>query len=40
MLKNINKNSNEGRATIQSYYNRKEALRGADFVINAIQVGG
>ena len=40
MLKNINKNSNQNRATITSYYNRKEALRGADFVINAIQVGG
>lgn len=40
MLKNINKNSNENRADIVSYYDRKEALREADFVINAIQVGG
>lgn len=40
MLKTINKNVNKGRASIQSYDNRKEALRGADFVINAIQVGG
>ncbi|GGI65473.1 MULTISPECIES: alpha-glucosidase/alpha-galactosidase [Enterococcus] len=40
MLKNINKNSNDNRATIKTYYNRKEALRGADFVVNAIQVGG
>ncbi|MDE6962248.1 MAG: alpha-glucosidase/alpha-galactosidase, partial [Lachnospiraceae bacterium] len=39
----INKNTNEGRAVIKTYLgveNRKEALRGADFVINAIQVGG
>ena len=40
MLKTINKNSNENRAEIVSYTNRKEALTGADFVINAIQVGG
>jgi len=40
MLKNINKNSNESRAEIVSYHNRKEALSEADFVINAIQVGG
>lgn len=40
MLKNINKNSNENRADIVSYPDRKEALREADFVINAIQVGG
>ena len=37
MLKTINKNVNKGRASIQSYDNRKEALRGADFVINAIK---
>lgn len=40
MLKHINKNSNQNRATILTYQDRKEALRGADFVINAIQVGG
>ena len=40
ILKNINKNSNNNRATIQSFTNRKEALRGAKYVINAIQVGG
>ena len=40
MLKTINKNVNKGRGTIQSYDDRKEALRDADFVINAIQVGG
>ena len=40
MLKNINKNSNDNRAEIVSYLDRREALRGADFVVNAIQVGG
>lgn len=40
MLKNINKNSNDNRAEIVSYHDRREALRDADFVINAIQVGG
>ena len=39
----LNKNINEGRATVKKYLgveNRKEALRGARFVVNAIQVGG
>ena len=39
----INKNCNDNKATIKTYLgveNRKEALRGADFVVNAIQVGG
>lgn len=40
MLHTINKNSNDTRATIEAYDNRKEALRDTDFVINAIQVGG
>lgn len=40
MLNNINLNCNEGRAKIVAYSDRKEALRGADYVINAIQVGG
>lgn len=40
MLKTINKNSNENRAKIISYKDRKESLKDADFVINAIQVGG
>ena len=38
----LNKNINEGRANITTHLgpeNRKEALRGADFVVNAIQVG-
>lgn len=43
LLEAINANCNENRATIKTYLgveNRKEALRGADFVIDAIQVGG
>lgn len=40
VLKNINKNSNESRAEIVAYTDRKEALRDADYVVNAIQVGG
>ncbi len=43
ILEAINKNINEGRAIIHSYLgeeNRKAALKGANFVVNAIQVGG
>ena len=43
LLQALNKNCNESRAVIKTYLgveNRKEALRGADFVVNAIQVGG
>ena len=43
ILQTINRNANEGRAVIHSYLgeeNRKDALRGATFVVNAIQVGG
>lgn len=43
MLSTINKNCNENRAVLKKYLgveNRKEALRGANFVVNAIQVGG
>ncbi len=42
MLKNINQNQG-GKARIESYLgveNRKQALRGAQYVVNAIQVGG
>ncbi|MBE6550855.1 MAG: alpha-glucosidase/alpha-galactosidase [Ruminococcaceae bacterium] len=42
MICNLNSTINENRATIKQYVgveNRKEALRGANFVINAIQVG-
>ena len=43
MVSLLNKNVNEGRAKITKHLGveqRKDALRGADFVINAIQVGG
>lgn len=43
LITNMNAHLNENRATIKKYLgveNRKEALRGADFVVNAIQVGG
>ena len=39
MLENINKKYN-GKAKITAYTDRLEALRGANFVVNAIQVGG
>jgi len=39
MLSQLNDNINEGRATIQAYDDQREALRDADFVINAIMVG-
>lgn len=43
ILDAINKNVNKNRAVIKTYLgveNRKEALRNANFVVNAIQVGG
>ena len=43
MLDTINRNVNQGRAKIKAYLGvdkRRQALDGADFVINAIQVGG
>lgn len=43
ILQAINKNVNQGRAVIKTYLgteNRKAALQNADFVVNAIQVGG
>ena len=43
MLENLNRNVNAGRAQIAVYHgieNRREALRGARYVFNAIQVGG
>lgn len=39
MLNNINRN-NGGHAKITAYSDRKKALAGANYVINAIQVGG
>ena len=43
MLDILNKNINSNRAKINTYLgvaNRKKALKGANFVVNAIQVGG
>lgn len=43
MLEAINRTTNGGKAKIETYLgveNRKESLRGADYVVNAIQVGG
>lgn len=43
MIDSLNRNINGSRAKITKYLgipNRKDALRGADFVVNAIQVGG
>lgn len=43
MLDNLNESINEGRATFSTHLgveNRKEALKDADYVVNAIQVGG
>ncbi|MBR4370442.1 MAG: alpha-glucosidase/alpha-galactosidase, partial [Victivallales bacterium] len=43
MLENLNKNINDERAVITTHLGikqRKAALKDADFVINAIQVGG
>ncbi len=42
MINSLNKNINEGRAKVYKFLgveNRKDALRGADFVVDAIQVG-
>ncbi len=43
MIENLNRSINEGRATVTAHLGidtRKDALRDADFVVNAIQVGG
>lgn len=43
LIDKLNDNINDGKAIVKTYHgveNRKEALRGADFVVNAIQVGG
>ena len=42
MVNALNNNINENRAKVKKYHdveNRKEALRGADFVVNAVQIG-
>ena len=40
MLSAINSNMNAGRARVVSYDDRRKALAGAAFVVNAVQVGG
>ena len=43
MLETLNSNINQGRATITAHLgtaNRREALKNANYVVNAIQVGG
>ena len=43
VIRILNKNCNENRALIETFLGpqqRKEALRGADFVVNAVQIGG
>ena len=43
MVSTLNKNVGESKATVKKYLgaeNRKDALRGANFVVNAIAVGG
>lgn len=40
MLESINRNVNGGRAKVVAYADRREALDGATFVVNAVQVGG
>ena len=43
LIQALNKNLNESKAVIKTYLgveNRKEAFRGANFIVNAIQVGG
>jgi len=43
IIEAFNKKLNESRATVKKYLGvaeRKEALRGADFVVNTVQIGG
>lgn len=43
LINKLNENINENRATVKKYLGvaeRKDALRDADFVINAVQIGG
>jgi len=43
MVENLNASMNKGRAKVTAHLgvgNRKKALKGADFAVNAIQVGG
>ena len=43
VIESLNKKYNDGKAKVLKFFgveNRKDALRGARFVVNAIQVGG
>ena len=43
MVNGLNRNINQGRAKVKGFLgveNRRKALKGSDFVVNAIQVGG
>ncbi len=40
MLDTINRNVNGGKARVVAYQDRRKALAGAGFVVNAVQVGG
>ena len=40
MLNNINNTCNAGRAKIEAFTDRRKALENANYVVNAIQVGG
>lgn len=40
MLDTINKTCNESRAKVVKYTDRKEALKGAKYIVNAVQIGG
>jgi alpha-galactosidase len=43
MIENLNTSISRGRATVSSHLgvrNRKEALYGADYLVNAVQIGG
>ncbi|WP_373599274.1 alpha-glucosidase/alpha-galactosidase [Paraclostridium bifermentans] len=40
MLDTINKTCNESRAKVVKYTDRKEALKDAKYVVNAVQIGG
>jgi len=40
MLDTINRNVNAGKARVRAYQDRRKALTGAGFVVNAVQVGG
>lgn len=40
VIDNLNHNINDNRATVKAYLNAEDAFKDADFIVNAIQVGG